>query len=43
MIAPAIGAIQYNQCAVQTPPTIAGPSERAGLKLPPVRGPVTIA
>src|SRR3954470_2435272 len=40
---PTIGAIQYSQCAVQFPDASAGPSERAGLKLPPVSGPVTRA
>ena len=40
---PVIGASQYSQWAVQTPPITAGPSVRAGLKLPPVSGPVTSA
>src|ERR1700744_4233384 len=38
-----MGAAQYNQCAVQSPDATAGPSDRAGLKLPPVSGPVTNA
>src|SRR5687768_10123814 len=41
--APSTGPVQYSQCTTQMPPTIDGPSDRAGLKDPPVNGPVTSA